>query len=52
MLILDWNMDDALAVRYEEGIETTARNALAKGFSIEVVHEITGLDIETIKKLM
>ena len=60
MLILDWNINDALAVRYEEGIEkgiekgieSTARNALAKGLSIEEVHDITGLDIETIKKLV
>ena len=80
MLILDWNMEDALAVRYEEGIEkgieegiekgiekgieegikegiekgieTTARNALAKGFLPDAVSDITGLDIETIKKLM
>jgi predicted transposase/invertase (TIGR01784 family) len=26
-----------------------ARNALAKGLSVEMIHEITGLDIETIK---
>jgi len=60
MLILDWNMEDALAVRYEEGIEdgiekgieTIARNALAKGLSPDMVHDITGLDIEAIKNLM
>ncbi|MCL1958195.1 MAG: PD-(D/E)XK nuclease family transposase, partial [Spirochaetes bacterium] len=28
-----------------------AKNALAKGLSVEMIHEITGLDIETIKKL-
>jgi predicted transposase/invertase (TIGR01784 family) len=28
-----------------------ARNALAKGLSVEMIHEITGLDIETIKSL-
>ena len=65
MLITEWNMDDALAVRYEEGLgrgreeglemgmekglEQTARNALAKGFPIEAIHDITGLDIEIIK---
>jgi predicted transposase/invertase (TIGR01784 family) len=29
-----------------------ARNALAKGLSVELVHEITGLDIETIQHLL
>ena len=33
----------------QEGREDVARNALAKGLSIEMVHDITGLDIETIK---
>jgi len=28
-----------------------AKNALAKGLSVEIIHKITGLDIETIKKL-
>ena len=34
----------------EEKIET-ARNALAKGISPELIHDITGLDIEIIKSL-
>jgi predicted transposase/invertase (TIGR01784 family) len=67
MLITEWNWDEALAVRYnegwegglekgreeglEEGREEIARNALAKGMSPEAVSEITGLDVETIKKL-
>jgi len=38
------------AGRETEKIET-ARNALAKGISVEIIQEITGLDIETIKKL-
>jgi hypothetical protein len=33
------------------GIEKTARNALAKGMSIELIHDITGLEIETIEQL-
>jgi hypothetical protein len=57
MLLTEWNMDDALAVRFEEGREegreesreTVARNALAKGASVEFIHDITGLDLETIK---
>jgi predicted transposase/invertase (TIGR01784 family) len=79
MLMTEWNMDDALAVRYregreegieegweggreegweeglekgiEKGIEKTARNALMKGFSIDQIHDITGLDTDTIKHL-
>jgi len=34
-----------------EGLETAARNALAKGYTFEQVHEITGLDIKTIEAL-
>ena len=67
MLYAEWNMDDALAVRYEEGREEgineglaeghaneklqIARNLLAKGSTQEFVHEITGLDLETIEEL-
>jgi predicted transposase/invertase (TIGR01784 family) len=63
MLYTEWNMDDALAVRYEEGKEEgveegrvnekleIARNLLAKGSSPEFVRDITGLDIETIENL-
>jgi len=32
-------------------LEKAARNALAKGLSIELIHEITGLDMETIAGL-
>jgi predicted transposase YdaD len=83
MLMTEWNMDDALAVRYREGreegweggheegweegwegglekgreegiergIEKAARNAIMKGLSIDLIHDITGLDAETIKNL-
>jgi len=67
MLYTEWNWDDALAVRYEEGQEEgiekgreegkieanikIARNLLAKGSTLEFVQKITGLDIETIQKL-
>jgi predicted transposase YdaD len=59
MLMTEWNWDDALAVRFEEGWEegweegreTIARNALTKGSSIEFIHDITGLDITTIENL-
>jgi hypothetical protein len=29
-------------------MEKVARNALAKGASVEFIHDITGLDLETI----
>ena len=63
MLMTDWNWDDALAVRYEEGFEEgeerglergreeTARNAIAKGYSLQQIHEITGLAMEAIETL-
>ena len=59
MLYTEWNWDDALAVAREEGQEEgmeksrleIARNLLVKGSTPEFVHDITGLDIETIKNL-
>jgi predicted transposase/invertase (TIGR01784 family) len=67
MLMTEWNMDDALECRYEEGLEEglekgiekgreeereeVARNALAQGLSLEFVQKITGLDPETIAGL-
>jgi hypothetical protein len=55
MLYTEWNWDDALAVRYEEGREQgreeIAKNALDKGIPIDTVSEITGLDIETINRI-
>jgi hypothetical protein len=55
MLYAEWNMDDALAVRYEEGHADEkleiARNAMLRGLPVEIIHEITGLDLETIEEL-
>jgi len=67
MLTTEWNLEDAKAVWFEEGMEMgtergmeqgmkqgmeeAARNALAKGLPIEIIHDITGLDIETIERL-
>ena len=51
MLMTEWNMEDALAVRFEEGRVEVAMNALIKGASVEFVKEITGFDDETIGKL-
>ena len=63
----EWNMDEALAFRYEEGREEgrergleqglaqgreqTARKALAEGATLEFVSKITGLDAETVARL-
>jgi hypothetical protein len=51
MLFTEWNWGDALAVRFEEGREGIARNALMEGFSVETIQKITGLDIETIRNI-
>jgi flagellar biosynthesis/type III secretory pathway protein FliH len=63
MLMTEWNWDDALAVRYEEGMEQgreegleegrmiIARNLLFKGCMPEFVQEITGLSMDEIAKL-
>jgi hypothetical protein len=60
MLFTEWNWEDALAVRFEEGKEEgreegreeIARNALAKGLTPDILREITGLDIETIRNIV
>jgi hypothetical protein len=55
MLITEWNWEDAMEVRFnegwEEGQEEIAKNALAMGMTPDVISGITGLEIETIKKL-
>jgi predicted transposase/invertase (TIGR01784 family) len=59
MNIFEWNWEDAIAVAQkearQEGREAerleTARNALSEGLSLSTVQKITGLDLETIKKL-
>jgi hypothetical protein len=42
---------DALAVRFEEGREEIARNALTEGLPAEIIQKITGLDIEVIRHI-
>jgi predicted transposase YdaD len=55
MLMTEWKLEDALVVEreegWEEGREEIAKAALAKGMPPESVSEITGMDIEKIKKL-
>jgi len=46
---LDWNSSIKYARR--EGKIEVARNALAKGLSTELIHDITGLDPQAIEKL-
>jgi len=42
---------DGLIEGEMRGIEKTARNALAKGMAIDLIHDITGLEIKTIEQL-
>jgi len=55
MLCTEWNWDDALAVRFEEGIDTgvtrTAKNMLAKGYSDAEVIDVTNLSPEQVMAL-
>ena len=59
MILTEWNTEDAIAFAREEGREDgrenekqeIALNLLAKGSTVEFVHEITGLDIDTIQRL-
>jgi len=59
MLLTEWNQDEAIEVAREEGWEDgleegkliIAKNLLSKGSTLEFVHEITGLSLETIKEL-
>ena len=59
MLLTEWDWDTAFAVQRMEGREEgegkkqweIASNALAKGLPVDMISEITGLDIEAIAKL-
>ena len=55
MLALEWNMDDALAARFEEGRnegrESVAIKMLRKGKSFEEVQEFTDLPIQRLEQL-
>ena len=59
MLALEWNMDDALAARFEEGreegrdegIEAVAINMLRSGMTEEKIQELTQLSFERIQEL-
>ena len=53
---LEWNMNDALQARFDEGRneerESVAIKMLRKGKSFDEVHEFTDLPIERIKQLV
>ena len=59
MLLAEWKLEEAKQVWYEEGMErgvekgmkNVAINALARGYSVEQVYELTGLDTRTITEL-
>ena len=59
MLALEWNMDDALQARFEdgfdegrtEGIETVAIKMIHRGNSFDEIHELTDLPLQRIKEL-
>jgi hypothetical protein len=51
MLLTEWNQDEAIEVAREEGLELAARNALAKGISVQTVQEITGFDLNIIEDI-
>ena len=59
MLLTEWNWDDALAVRYEEGIEDgweksreeIARKLKVRGRPLVEIIEDTGLPADVIEKL-
>ena len=59
MLALEWNMDDALAARFEEGreegrdegIEAVALSMLRSGMTEEKIQEFTNLSLERIQEL-
>ena len=55
MLMTEFNLDDCIAVRIEEDREERnaeiVRNAFAKGLPIDVICDITGLDMDTVKTL-
>jgi len=55
MLLTEWNLEEAKIAWHEEGreegLEKVARNALTKGLPLDVIHEITGLDIQAIQNI-
>lgn len=55
MLALEWNMDDALAARFEEGREeereSVAIKLIRRGRPLKEIHEDTGLSLHRLEQL-
>ena len=51
MLALEWNMDDALQTRFNEGIESVALNMIRSGMIVDKIKELTQLSSERIQEL-
>ena len=51
MLALEWNMDDALQARFDDGVESVALNMIRKGMSLDKICELTELPLERIEEL-
>ena len=59
MLALEWNMDDALQARFDEGrdeginagVESVSLNMLRSGMTIDKIQELTQLSFERIQEL-
>ena len=52
MLMTEWDWDDAKEVWQNEAKEEIVTNALAKGFPLETIHDVTGIDMETIQSFV
>lgn len=51
MLALEWNMDDALQARFDDGVESVAINMIRSGEPVEKIRQFTMLTVERIKEL-
>jgi hypothetical protein len=48
---MEQGLEQGMEQGMEKGLKTAARNALVKGLPIDVIRDITGLDIDTIKQI-
>jgi len=48
---MEQGLEKGLEQGLEKGLKTAARNALGKGLPIDVIRDITGLDMETINQI-
>ena len=54
-MLLEWNLEEAREAWFEkgreEGIEEIVRNAITKGIPLDLIKEITGMDINSIQNI-